>query len=66
MRAEMTSFAVDSEVACPWAQLSESHEKLTSSGSELKVPLSTVFVAVTPRTTARAYWHRGIRRRLEM
>ena len=41
MRAEMMSFAVVSETLCPYAQLSWSHEKLTGSGSEMDVPLTT-------------------------
>ena len=41
MRAQIISFAVDSEVACPQAQHSGSHEKLTGSGLERAVPLNT-------------------------
>ena len=40
-RAEMISFAVDSEVACPNTQFSESYNKLTGSGSEIDAPSST-------------------------
>ena len=41
MQAEMVSFAVASEIVCPWAQFSGSHEKLTGCGSVMDVPLST-------------------------
>ena len=50
MRAEMISFAVG-----PQAQFSGSHEKLTGSGSEMAVPLSTAtkkcFVSASLITT---------------
>ena len=41
IRAELISFAVDSEVPCPSAQFSGSQENLSGSGSEINVPLST-------------------------
>ena len=54
IRAEMISFAVDSEVACPQAQFPGSYENLTGSGSEMEIPLST---AKTVLCCGLAYHH---------
>ena len=45
LRAEMISFAVDSEVACPWAQFSGSHENLTMTMTHSGKSVQQSFVA---------------------